>query len=101
MATAKCGGTGEPDPIRSRPSIERAPLLASVRQACPKDDRPAGRSSGWHGRERGARRSFRWSFRQAPHHITGLYRLDDAPDLTYEDGTLRDGVDGCGSTSNP
>jgi hypothetical protein len=46
-------------------------------------------------------RSFRWSFRQAQHHMTGPYRLDDAPDLGSKDGTLGDGMDGCGSTSNP
>ena len=33
--------------------------------------------------------------------MTGAYRLDDAPDLTSENGTPRDGVDGRGSTSNP
>jgi len=31
--------------------------------------------------------------------MTGAYRLDYAPDLTCEDGTLRNGVDGRGSTS--
>jgi hypothetical protein len=31
----------------------------------------------------------------------GRYRLDDAPDLSSEDGILRDGVDGWGSTSDP
>jgi hypothetical protein len=45
--------------------------------------------------------SFRWSFRQARHHITGPYLLDGAPDLSSEDGIQRDGVDGGGSTSNP
>ena len=45
--------------------------------------------------------SFRWSFRQAQHHMTGPCRLDYPSDLTCEDATLRDGVDGCGSTSNP
>jgi hypothetical protein len=33
--------------------------------------------------------------------MTEAYRLDYAPDLTSENGTLRDGVDGCESTSNP
>ena len=38
---------------------------------------------------------------QAQHRMTGRVHLDAAPDLTCEDGTLRHGVDGCGSTSNP
>lgn len=33
--------------------------------------------------------------------MTGAYRLDDAPDLTSKIGTLRDAMDGGGSTSNP
>ena len=45
--------------------------------------------------------SFPWSFRQAQHRTTGPHRLDQAPDLTSENGTLRDGMDGRGSTSNP
>jgi hypothetical protein len=43
------------------------------------------------------RRSFRW----AQHEMTGPYHLDGLPELTSEDGTLRAGVDGRGSTSNP
>jgi hypothetical protein len=31
---------------------------------------------------RAVSQSFRWSFRQARHHMTGPYRLDDLPDLT-------------------
>ena len=34
-------------------------------------------------------------------HMTGPYSLDELPDLTSEDCTLRDGMDGGGSTSNP
>jgi hypothetical protein len=33
--------------------------------------------------------------------MTGAHRLDYAPDLTSEDGTLRDAMDGCTLTSNP
>ena len=33
--------------------------------------------------------------------MTGPYALDDPPDLTSENGTLRDGMDGDGSISNP
>jgi hypothetical protein len=51
--------------------------------------------------KRGCLWSFRWSFRQAGHHMTRAYRLDDAPDLTSQNRTLQDGVDGRGSTSNP
>jgi hypothetical protein len=46
-------------------------------------------------------RSFRWSFRQVRHHMTGPYRLDDAPNLTSKNDTERDPLDGPGSTSNP
>src|SRR5215204_7529102 len=45
--------------------------------------------------------SFPWSFRHTSHGRTGPYQLDGATDLTSEDDTLRDGMDGCGSTSNP
>ena len=33
--------------------------------------------------------------------MTGPYRLDDPPDLTSEDATVRDVLDGRGSTSHP
>jgi hypothetical protein len=46
-------------------------------------------------------RSFRWSFRQAQHHMTRPYRLDGAPDLSSENGILGDAMDGRGLTSNP
>lgn len=46
----------------------------------------------------GRRWSFRWSFRQARHHMTGPYALDELPDLTSEDDTLQDGMDDRGST---
>jgi hypothetical protein len=36
---------------------------------------------------------------QARPNATGPHHLDGAPDLTCEDGILRDGLDGCGSTS--
>jgi hypothetical protein len=36
-----------------------------------------------------------------PHAITGPYQLDDAPDLTGEKDTVRDGVDASWPTSNP
>jgi len=49
----------------------------------------------------GGGRSFRWSFRQAQHRMTGPYRLDYPSDLTSENSTLRDDMDGGGSTSNP
>jgi hypothetical protein len=45
--------------------------------------------------------SFRWSFRHAPQDTTSPYQLDGQPDLSSENGTLCDGVDGRGSTSNP
>ena len=45
--------------------------------------------------------SFRRSFPQVPLRVTGPHYLDGVPDLTSEDGTLRDGVDGCRLTSNP
>jgi hypothetical protein len=50
---------------------------------------------------RGCPWSFPWSFRHTSHGRTGPYQLDGASDLTSEDDTLRDGMDGCGSTSNP
>jgi len=46
-----------------------------------------------------ARRSFRWSFRQALHGVTEAYQLDDTSDLTSKNATTRDGVDEPGSTS--
>jgi hypothetical protein len=46
-------------------------------------------------------RSFRWSFRQARHDITGPYLLDPILDTSSKNGTPRDDVDSCGSTSNP
>ena len=33
--------------------------------------------------------------------MTGAYQLDYAPDLTSDNGTLRDGMDRRGSTSHP
>jgi hypothetical protein len=45
--------------------------------------------------------SFPWSFRQASHDRTEPHHPDDPPDLTGQDGTLRDAMDGRGSTSNP
>jgi hypothetical protein len=45
--------------------------------------------------------SFHWSFHQAPKRITEPYWLDGTPDLSSEDETLRHGMDGRGSTSNP
>jgi len=47
------------------------------------------------------RRSFRWSFRHASLFMTSLYQADTPPDLSSENGTLPDGMDGRGSTSNP
>jgi hypothetical protein len=41
------------------------------------------------------------SFPQASLSATGLHHLDGALNLTSEDGTLWDGVDGRGSPSNP
>jgi hypothetical protein len=35
-----------------------------------------------------------WSFRHTSHGMTGPYQLDGASDLTSEDDTLRDGMDG-------
>ena len=42
-----------------------------------------------------------WSFRQAQHRMAGPCHLDGRPDLTNQDGILRDDMDGRGSTSNP
>jgi hypothetical protein len=33
--------------------------------------------------------------------MTGSHQPNNPPDLTSKDGTLRDGLDGRGSTSNP
>jgi hypothetical protein len=43
-------------------------------------------------------RSFPWSFRHALHRVTGPYLLDDPTDLTSKDHTMRDAMDGGGST---
>jgi hypothetical protein len=45
--------------------------------------------------------SFRWSFRQGKHRLTGPEQLDGVPDLSSEDRTERDVMDGRVSTSNP
>jgi hypothetical protein len=45
--------------------------------------------------------SFRWSFRQALHHTTVPYQLDDSSNLTSWNGTQQHGPDDQGSTSNP
>jgi hypothetical protein len=42
------------------------------------------------------RRSFRWSFPQARPSATGPHHLDDTPDLSSENGTRRDVMDGRG-----
>jgi hypothetical protein len=47
------------------------------------------------------RRSFPWSFRHTRPWTTRPHQLDGPPDVTSENGTLRDGLDGGGSTSNP
>ena len=45
--------------------------------------------------------SFSWSFRHMRQTAMGLYQLDGLPDLTSKDDTMRDDMDGRGSTSNP
>ena len=45
--------------------------------------------------------SFSWSFRHMRQPAMGLYQLDGLPDLTSKDDTMRDDMDGRGSTSNP
>jgi hypothetical protein len=45
--------------------------------------------------------SFRWSFPEAALSATESHHLDSGLDLTSENGTLRDGTDGGGLTSNP
>jgi hypothetical protein len=42
-----------------------------------------------------------WSFRHAPQRMTEPYRLDGPPDLSTENSTVRDEMDGREPTSNP
>src|SRR5215212_12275801 len=119
-SSSELDGLGPTDPNSSRPAVvescgRRLPMAAVVRQA----DRLVGHLLEWlallgayarppfqplpgrHQRRRRGRRSFPWSFRQAPLGTTEPHQMDGLPNLSSENGTLSDGMDGRGSTSNP